>query len=174
MRRWLVFLALLLSLGINVGLVTALVLERRQGWRPPMAGQPPAPGVGLRRLADQLALDPDQRQRFSRLHQRFFAESRPLREELGRVRENLRRALMAEQPDRAEIDRLLSASGELTEQLDRRFVATVLEAGEFLSVEQRNRFLFFLQRQRAPRQAVRDGILRRLRGEPPPAPAPPP
>lgn len=150
MRRWWLVVALLLSLGVNLGLVGAQIVRQRAlavwaGERPPGGSEP-----GLR-LAERLALDGAQREQFLAIQRRLAERVRDERRELGRLRRVLRDELIAPAPDRARVDRLLAEIAERQLALDRAFAEHVLESRELLDPEQLERYLVFLERFTAQR-----------------------
>jgi len=149
-KRWWLVVALLLSLGVNLGLVGAAIVRQRAiaawtGERPPGG---PEPGA---RLAERLRLDDAQREQFLGIQRRLVERVRDERRELGRLRRVLRDELIAPEPDRDRIDRLVDEIAERQLALDRAFVDHVLESRELLDGEQLERYLFFLERFTAQR-----------------------
>ena len=91
-RPWLV-LGLVLSLGVNVGLVGSMLLRERSAGR--MArdfGHGGDPGV---RLADRLALEGEVRERFLARQRRLADEVRELRPRIGRLERDAAAVLVA-------------------------------------------------------------------------------
>jgi len=147
-RRWL-FVALLLSLGLNAGLLGAWLY--RQQHRPP--ARPFPWGEGKRpfvTMADRLELASPVRERFLEQQRIFFALTEADRCELAEARRELREELARPEPDPALIDELLSESAELNAALDRAFVENVLVTCELLGPEERQRYLSLLPRMRPP------------------------
>jgi Spy/CpxP family protein refolding chaperone len=190
MRRWWLPLALLLSLGVNVGVVAMLALrgEPRPGAAPraPLAAEPlalpgpptgpegpagrEAPGRRFEELAAQLGLDADARRRFVQLQSRHFEASREARRRLETARRELAKEFLSGRADRARVEELLRAVQTEQASLDRTLGDLLLEAQEILTPEQQRRFAFFvLQRLRAAGAAgpppPRRGPLRRLMGQ---------
>ncbi len=145
MRRWWLVVALLLSLGVNLGLVGAQIVRHRAlaAWRGDQPPGGPEPGAFL---ADRLALDKPQRTRFLEIQRQLAGTVREQRRELGRLRRVLRDELIAPTPDRARVDRLVGEIAERQLALDRAFVDHVLESRELLDGEQLERYLRFLER----------------------------
>lgn len=187
MRRWWPILALLLSLGINVGLVTALVIDRSRARDdagleappnpdalPPGQGGPGqlAPGPRFKLAAERLGLAPEARERFLALEQRHFAEARAARLRVQEAREAIRRALLAAELDETEIERLTAAANAAVAEQDRGFVRHLVELKGILEPAQFERYLAFLTRARAagaamdrrppnPRPRLRDRLRQR-------------
>lgn len=189
MKRWWVVIALLLSLGFNVGLLAALV----GGWwsggdggaggtggevvatdggpaagdagewphhaRGSGAGPGPLAGPPLERVADHLGLEGETRQRFLALQRDFVRDMAETRRRRAEVELELRSQLTAAEPDAARVDELTAAKAELVLAADRATVRTILETRRLLDPEQQRRYL---------------RVLRRLRGGTGGGPGPPP
>jgi hypothetical protein len=145
MRRYWLWAALLLSLGVNIGIVATLGISRLSsspGWQ--RGGPPPAPPVD--RLADHLGLEGPTRERFVGIQRRFFSTLGEQRQHLEELRTGLRREMMAESPDRQRLDELLHELGDAYAGLDRALVENVLASLEVLDPEQREIYFGFLRR----------------------------
>lgn len=172
-RRWWLPLALLLSLGVNLGVVAMLAL-RRDGAPPPEGpgpierGAPPRRGEGemeepgrrFDALARTLRLDDNQAERFVALQRRHFEGSRETRQRLEAARRDLAQEFLTGRADRLRVEALLRQVEAAQAELDQTLADLMLEAQEFLTPEQQRRFAFF--------------VLQRLRnsGQPPPAGGP--
>jgi hypothetical protein len=149
-RGWLI-VALLLSVGVNLGLVGVAVARRAglERWERAAHGEAPPAALG-RRLADRLGVPEERRDRFVEIQrdlvERTFAERR----EVMRMRLALRHELLAPEPDRARIDELLAELGRREAALDRAFVDGVLASRETLDERELELYLRFLERA-APR-----------------------
>lgn len=146
-RSWLV-VALLLSVGINIGILTMIGLSRVRGprsWgdRIEHSGGPP---VG--RLAQRLGLQGEQRDRFIEQQHGFFESFQQIRMELEMTRQQLRGEVGSQQPDPERIDALLQQSAELTAALDRLFIENVMISRELLDRRQERLYFGFLDRLR--------------------------
>ena len=166
MKRSWVVLALLLSLGVNVGILAVVGLSRTRAPRPverlfDRSGPPP-----IERLADRLELEGETRRRFVDEQRRFFASFVELRRELAETRHELRREVGGPSPDRTRIDELLTSSAELTAELDRLFVEHVLQARDILDGRQERIYLGVVERLRQASDGPRPG--ERPRRRPPP------
>lgn len=161
MRRWGLALALLLSLGVNIGILATLAVRRGAGAPPdrpgPEAPRPLPPEAGgaaeprrVLRLADRLGLEGEQRRRFVRLHGRFFAETLRLRTEQAEIFRELRRELTAPEPDRGRIEELTRASARVHLALQEALAKNVIAARELLDPEQERLYLEILSRIRPP------------------------
>jgi hypothetical protein len=164
-RGWLV-LALLVSLGVNVGLV-GVGLARRAGlerWQRVRAGlEEPPPGMG-QRLAERIGVPAARRDRFLAVQRRLVERTAAERREVVRLRLALRGELLASAPDRARIDELLTALAAREAELSRALVAGVLESREVLDGRELELYLRFLERAAPGRGGPgRGGPARRLR-----------
>lgn len=144
-RGWLV-VALLASLGLNLGLVGVQLLRARLpaasgGERPELGG--PDPGA---RLAERLRLEGDERERFLGLQRRLAQAVREERGRIGRLRHELRAELIATEPDRARVDRLLDEIAAHQRALDRAFADNVLDSRGQLSGRALRAYLVFVER----------------------------
>lgn len=161
MRRWGLALALLLSVGVNIGILATLAVrttappdrprpeERRP--LPPAPGEPAEePPLRAARLADRLGLEGEQRRRFLRLQGRFFVETVRLRTEQGEVFRELRRELAAPEPDRRKIEELTRASARAHLALQQALARNVIATRELLDPEQERLFLDIISRLRPP------------------------
>jgi len=146
-RGWLL-VALLLSVGVNVGLVGVAVGRRvaferwervREG-----VGQPPE-GFG-RRLAERLGVPEERRERFQAIQRALVERTAAERREVVRVRLELRRELLAERPDRARVDSLLAELAGREAALNRAFADGVLDSRELLGGRELELYLRFLER----------------------------
>jgi hypothetical protein len=166
--RGVLVLALLVSLGVNVGLV-GVGLARRAGverWeRSRESLEAPRPGFGLR-LADRLGVPAERRERFLAVQRRLAERTGAERREVLRVRLELRRELLAREPDRARLDELLAELAAREAELSRALVAGVLESREVLSGRELELYLRFLERAAPGHGSPRRGG--RLHRAPPP------
>jgi hypothetical protein len=150
-RGWLI-VALLLSVGVNLGLVGVAVARRLglERWERAARGEAPPPATLGRRLADRLGVPEERRDRFVEIQRELVERTFAERREVMRVRLELRRELLAPAPDRARIDELLAELGRREAALDRAFVDGVLASRETLDARELELYLRFLERA-APR-----------------------
>lgn len=195
MKRWGLVIALLLSLGVNAGILATLALSGRgdrtapaedgrdEIARPPerptgepSAGAPVAPGAAppslpdlaerrLGRLADELGLAGPERERFLDLQRRMLADGARLARERFVLQAELRRELLAEEPDRARIDELIGEIAAVFTRLEQSTASAILDTRELLGPEEERRYLAVVAqiRPRLLRQA--EQTVRRSRGE---------
>ncbi len=155
MKRWWIVIVLLLSLGVNVGLLAAVAVRRLgpgPGADPVRDPVPERPGPGpegppgnnnpgrLVRLADHLGLEGETRRRFLEVQWRFFERTARLRFRQGEVHRELRRTLVRGEPDRQRIDRLLDESAGLYRGLEEALVESVVASRAILTPEQQREY----------------------------------
>lgn len=158
MKRWWLVLVLLLSVGINLGLLAAVAARRLgpsrpegEGPAPPRLGGPGAaadPLARVVRLAGFLELEGEERRRFIDLQLSFYQETLKLRAEMGEVHRELRRELASRRPDQGRIDRLLERSSRTHLGLERALAGNVLASRELLDERQERRYLELIGRLR--------------------------
>ncbi len=149
MRRWWLWIALLLSAGLNLGLFSSLVIQRL---RPP----PPAPErgglaavrTGIERFADRLHLDDETRRAFVDRHEQYLDAAREPRLRLARLRTELRLELTAAEPDRAKTERLIDEAAATYAELERGIAGLVLDVRGMLEPGEQREYLRFLERLR--------------------------
>jgi hypothetical protein len=157
MRRWWLVMALLLSVGLNVGIFSIIAARRLnaalKGPKPPAAemNNPAAdPLPRLPRLADRLGLEGEERRRFLDIQWNLYQETSHLRLQLGEVHRALRRELTRPTPDKAEVDRLLAESSRIYLALERALVSNVLATRELLGPDKEKDYLRFVGQLRVP------------------------
>jgi Spy/CpxP family protein refolding chaperone len=165
MRRHWLFLALLLSVGVNCGLLGMGIArhrmmerstgaergDRAQGDRTDgerLHGDRPRddrPRDGAR-LADRLELTGESREKFLLLQRELAERVRAGRTSIDSSRRELRHELVSAEPDRARVEELLSAIQREQDALDRALVANVLAAREVLDPPAEREYLRFVER----------------------------
>lgn len=153
MKRWWLVIALLLSLGLNLGVFAALVARRAarpDRPRPDAGAAMTNPGGNpiprLPRLADRLALEGEERRRFLELQWKLFEESSRLRLQLGEVHREVKREMVRDQPDRQRIERLLQESSRVYLNLERSLARNILATRELLGEEEERQYLALIGR----------------------------
>jgi Spy/CpxP family protein refolding chaperone len=173
-KRWALWIVLLLSLGANAGILLTLALGGNG--TPPLRGPgdalarprwtdgPPEEGRLLGHLADRLGLEGETRERFLELQRQFFHQAVQTRRRGRELQRELGRELTAEAPDRQRIAELVDELADLRRELDRTLVETVLDTRELLGPEEERRYTAFVDRlrERMGREG-RNGPLRRRR-----------
>jgi len=152
-RQWLI-IALLLSAGVNIGVLATLGVARVRGPQP-MRGEfersarfERQPGALMERIVQGLKLEGEARDRFVEQHQRFFERLQRTQRELMRNRHDLRVEVGSPEPDREHIDRLLAESSRLSTELDRAFVDNILATRQILTPRQQRAYMSILGRLR--------------------------
>lgn len=159
MRRWGLGLLLLLSIGLNAGLLASWAWHRGADSERPAderpEGEPEEPEERERRerqrmprfverLADELELEGESRQAFLERQRRFFEDTLQARARFVRLQSELREELAAAEPDRRRIDGLLDEITGAHLALERAFVDNLLDTREILGPAQERRFRLFL------------------------------
>ena len=167
MKRGLLVLALVLSVGMNLGLLGAAVVRHRRfdhgDWerdrfrdrfRDGVPGRFDDPGA---RLADRLRLEGDVRQRFLARQSELAGKARELRPRIADLERELRRELVAAEPDR---ERVAAIPGELAaaqSELERAFAESVLATREVLDGDAERDYLKFVERFPGARRPFAEG-----------------
>jgi Spy/CpxP family protein refolding chaperone len=156
-KSWWLVIALLLSVGINLGILAAVGANRwgkkppppreEQPLPPPIAGETPQRAI---RLADRLGLEGEQRRRFIARQGRFFVEAVQLRTDMAETQRELRRELTSSQPDQARIDVLLNDSARSFRAMEQAMAQNVVESRRLLNADQEKEFLQFVALLRPP------------------------
>ena len=146
MKRWWLVIALLLSAGMNLGLLVGLVLNSPAVARQQQEALRPAAPGRVPQLADRLGLKGEVRERFIQRQRQFFAETAVPRTRLPEIRRQVRAELIRPHPDQAHIDRLLREGSEIFLTLERSLVANVLETRRMLGPEEERRYLDLISR----------------------------
>ena len=141
MRRWGWIVALLLSLGMNVGILTTLAMR-------PKAPEAVSGGVGgnLDQLARRLGLQQPDRERFVRLQERFLGEIRRNHRQLRRSQKALWAELGARYPNEARIREQVTEIGRLQQERHELLARVVLDSRELLDRRQLRLYRTFLLR----------------------------
>lgn len=165
-RAWLV-VALLVSLGVNFGLIGIGVARRvaAERWSRVEAGEERPPAELGRRLADRLGVPRERRDRFLEIQRRLVERTLVERREVLQLRLEIRDELTRREPDGERLDDLLGRLAEREARLNRAFVDSVLESRTVLDDEEMRRYLRFLERigpgSRGPREPGRGRPARR-------------
>jgi len=148
MKRGWVWVALLLSVGINIGVLATIGVSRMRAearWERPRDAERQPP---FERLADHLELEGEARLRFIEIQQGLFRSTRQRQEGLHQLRAELRREIAADEPDPQTVDRLLDQIGAMHMDLDRALVESVMASKKILNPAQQTRYLRILERMR--------------------------
>jgi hypothetical protein len=161
MSRWWLVIALLLSVGLNVGILAAIA-ARRAGPQGPREGRQqqqqanPAnaantdPVPRLTRLADRLKLEGDQRRKFLDLQWNLYQETTRQRLQLNEVHRELRREMTKQTPDRQRVEALLDESSRIYLTLERSLVSSIFATRDLLGPDKEEEYLKVVGRLRIP------------------------
>jgi len=157
MRRWWLVIALLLSVGLNIGILAAIGARRAtllagKGARPPVEAAKPGadPVPRLARLADRLKLEGEPRRRFLDIQWNLYQETTRQRLRLNEVHRDLRREMSHPTPDRQRVEELLNESARIYLALERSLVNNVFATRDLLDPEQQEEYLKIVGRLRVP------------------------
>jgi hypothetical protein len=155
MKRWWLVIVLLLSLGLNVGILAAVAARRLGpgGLGAKAAGtanQPPDPLPKLPQLANRLGLEREERRKFLDIQWNLYQETSHLRLQLGETHRNLRHELIQPQPDRAQVDRLLEESSHTYLALEKSLVSNIMATRDLLGPEKEKQYLRLIGQLRIP------------------------
>lgn len=159
MKRWWLLIALLLSVGVNLGILATIAVSRQRGEPPlPLPGQGPevgpAPGLEgripdvMHHIAQELGLEGEKRERFFVLQRTFIENAIRARLKIWRLQGELREQLATPDPDRAAIEPLVRELGVAHAQLETVLVENIFATRELLDPEQQQRYLRLLARWR--------------------------
>jgi len=156
MNRWWLVIALLLSVGLNVGILATIAARR--GGPPPAAKAEKAPELAnpggrdplplLPRLADRLGLEGEKRRKFLDIQWNLFQETSRQRLQLEEVHRDIRRELTRDAPDRQRVDQLLAESARIYLAMERAMVSNVFATRELLDADQERQYLALIGRLR--------------------------
>lgn len=142
MKRWWFVVVLALSLGMNVGIVSTLVIRH---WQP----KPPtvdSPGRALEQLVGQLGLEGEPRARFVAIQKKFYEQGRRNHRSQRAAQARLKRLLSAPQPNRQRIEGVIDELAALHGERHRLLAEAVLRSSEVLDRRQLNVYRRFLSR----------------------------
>jgi hypothetical protein len=150
-KRWWLIIALLLSVGLNLGIFAVIAARRAAADRPrPERSEMAEPGGNplprLPRLADRLGVEGEERRRFLELQWKLFEESSRLRLQLGEVHREIKREMVREEPDRQRIESLLQESAKVYLNLERSLARNILATRELLDDGQERQYLALIGR----------------------------
>lgn len=176
MKRWGLWILLVLSLGVNVGVLLTLAVGGWPATQP--AGDPETPtgapgapagprgeipatadgversrpgGRGLRMLellADRMELEGERREHFIALQRSFLETAGEARWRRLELQGQLRREITGPAPDRQRIGELIDQLSGTQGTLERSLAELVLETRELLQPAQERQYLAFLERLR--------------------------
>jgi len=154
MKSKVIILLLIISLGINIGLIVRLTLQRpmvkrfeerdiRHGWRQ----------GGLRHRLD---LNENQLKAIEAMHETTFVKMDVIRETLELKREELINIIKESQPDKAKIQTLIKEIANMQAQIELGFTENILMMKKVLTPEQQQQFFDVFKRRLGDRAMTRD------------------
>ena len=143
MKQWWLAIALVLSIGTNVGVLAMLSILHSKAAPQQQAVRPGNPGQ-LHLLADRLGLQGEDRRRLLERQRRLLRDTALPRKRMGEIRLALRAELIAAKPNRARIDLLIREAGDTLMQLERMLTDCVLETRALLPPEAEKRYVELL------------------------------
>lgn len=146
---WL-WIALAVSLGINVGVLGTLAVQgsdKEKGTEEKSAERSLDERTGP--IAERLGLEGEDREKFMQLQRGMLESSQGHRDELDGMRREVRKELREDDPDRARMDRLIGDMAEVSSAQEREYVEMVMATRELLDDEQQAMYLQFLAQARA-------------------------
>ncbi len=144
-------IALLLSVGVNVGLVAAIVAGRFKAPAAAREERQPPPVERLQKLADRLGLEGEARRRFVAEQRSFFLDAARERRYLAAVNRELRAELVSPRPDPQRVDRLTAESSALYQTIERALAGNVLATRKLLDPGQERIYLQLIRQLRPGR-----------------------
>jgi Spy/CpxP family protein refolding chaperone len=154
MKSKVILILLIISLGINIGLIVRLAGRRpmlrrfaerdiRQGWR----------RDGLRH---RLNLNEDQLKAIETMHETTFTKINAVRETLELKRAALLNVLKETQPDSTQLQALIKEVANLQAQIELGFTENLLAMKKVLTPDQQQQFFELFQRRLGDRAMARD------------------
>ncbi len=150
MKRWWIGIALLLSVGVNVGILATIAVSRaRRGDGPPpifrqLERRLPSGADPAMQLARRLGVDPSQEHAFRQLHRRFFEETVKQRRRMQQARRRMVEELVSESPDQELLEQLGREVAEAQVSMEKALVETTLRSREALDPGREEAYLRFL------------------------------
>ncbi|MEM8963030.1 MAG: hypothetical protein AAGD38_16220 [Acidobacteriota bacterium] len=171
MKRSLLVLGLLLSVGINIGILATIAMNGTATGGTAATRGPTETGTPIQtdtstqldssndepmlenervealitRVADELELTGEIREAFLDIQRRFMVDTLKGRAELARRQAAFRRSLLAPRPDRERIKGHLEEIGKANVELERAFAVNILAVRELLDDERERRYIGILQ-----------------------------
>lgn len=154
MKRWWLVILLLLSVGVNAGLLAQRgraeeKRERREAGRrgdrdargdKGEQARPPRLTRLLDRMVEQVGVEGEQRQKFVALHESFFERTLATRERLRQSQKALRDNLASPAPDRALADSQAAEIAAAQKEIEAAFIDNFFAAGALLDEGQKARY----------------------------------
>jgi Spy/CpxP family protein refolding chaperone len=172
-KRWLIVVLLLLSVGLNIGLLAQRGREKRerqerrearqearQNPESRAARERPLLKRLLERMVEEVGVAGEQRDKFIAIHESFFDRTLATREKLRQGQRALRDNLTSPQPDRALADSQAAEIAAAQKEVEAAFIESYFATTAILDQDQRQRYsklVSELRRLRWDRRGRRDG-----------------
>lgn len=156
MKRWLIVVLLLLSIGLNIGLLAQRGREKRQReerrearlearQNPGSAGsrearERPLLKRLLDRMVDEVGVKGEQRDKFVAIQESFFDRTLATREKLRQSQRALRENLSSPQPDRALAENQAAEIAAAQKEVEAAFIENFFATSAILDQDQRQRY----------------------------------
>lgn len=147
MKTKLLIILLVISLGINAGVIFAFGFRHWHAKRL-------RPEFRRERLQLQRSLDlsEEQNQLFEKYRKELNNQLSPLREKIRQKRRELLGLLKTEEIDEEKIDKLLSEIAELQSEIEKTVVRHSIQIRKILTPAQQKKFIGFLEQQLFPKE----------------------
>lgn len=149
MRRWWLVIVVVLSLGVNIGVLSSLAANRMgvvASPSPQPAVQRPVARDRLNLLCDHLGLSGEVRERFIERQRRFLRETDAARKHLNELRRAMRSELTAPKPNRQLIDQLDHEAADVFFSLEQALTDNVFESRALLPPAAEARYVEIVSR----------------------------
>ncbi len=166
MKRWGLILLLLLSVGVNIGILSTLGVSRLRRPEPrDRAFRPPQPPPEVRSLPGRFGLDRAEAETFRELHRTFFEKTTEGQREAFRLRRELADELTSEAPERERLDEILDRIVANERAREEAFVELTMGARELLGGEGSEAYRRFVRQKMVRGPGPSDGPWRGRHGE---------
>jgi uncharacterized membrane protein len=126
-------IVLIVSVGLNVGLLGALVIDALREGHHRFEGIPPFPGW----IQEMEGLSPAQKEEIRTIMNDNAASVEKLRSEIAQKRGELSRLITTPEPDLAAIDKKINEISDLHTQMEKLIISEVISIRGVLTPEQR-------------------------------------
>lgn len=153
MKRWHIVILLLLSVGLNLGLLAQRGTGKPDRASSRVAGSRDAGNAErakerrerareelLERMVDKVGVTGEQRERFLAIHRGFFERTRDMRDQQRRAERALRENLASATPDRALAEVQLAEIAAAKKEIETTFVENFFDATAILDTDQKARY----------------------------------
>lgn len=132
MKRLGLVFVLLLSLGINIGVLATLGFSKARRSEAMRTIRPPGPPPEVRALADRFGLKDGSAEQFRELHRSFFTSSMENNREIRELRQQLLEELTSDMPDRDHLSTVLDEISAVERQREEAYIDLTLRSRELL------------------------------------------